>query len=489
MMRLVVMLGLVTLVGCSGPAFRGTLNEGGPPLGGTGTPVPSQGQPVVSDLSPASVVAGGGTFTITVTGQNFASGDTVELDNDSFPLSCTFVSSTQMTAQVPSQFITEPTSHAVIVQTPAHYSITFGATLTITAAPQPGTAGFTLSTQNIQANDMVWDQSTQQIYLSVAGTDPAHPNSIAALDPVTGQIDATVSAGTGADRLAVSSDGSSLYAGIDKNSVVQRFLLPSLASDITIPLGTDSSSQPYYAIDVEADPAGPNTIAVSRATSPTAAGNIAIYDGTVPRTALASSPSFAEPFGSLVWNATGSNIYGAFNSNLYDSSLFTFTVNSNGIQLSGNDELNQPGQAFSLGILHYSALTGYLYNDAGAQIDPSNDSVINGLPTAAVQGTSAYVTPRLTLDDGLGMAWVLVQQDLIQNQPYVIEAFDLRTNVLLGSISIPNVVGTPVKLIRWGSNGLAFLTNGAKGPEQGDGVYIISGAFVTTPSMQLRKGH
>ncbi len=46
------------------------------------------------------------------------------------------------------------------------------------------------------------------------------------------------------------------------------------------------------------------------------------------------------------------------------------------------------------------------------------------------------------------------------------------------------MTGAPVKISRWGSNGLAFLTSGAQGPQQGDGVYIIRGAFVTTPSLQ-----
>ena len=73
------------------------------------------------------------------------------------------------------------------------------------------------------------------------------------------------------------------------------------------------------------------------------------------------------------------------------------------------------------------------------------------------------------------------------SQQYAIEAFDLKSNALLGSISVPNVVGTPEKLIRWGTNGLAFLTTGLGGPQQGEGIYIISGAFVTTPSVQARK--
>jgi len=46
------------------------------------------------------------------------------------------------------------------------------------------------------------------------------------------------------------------------------------------------------------------------------------------------------------------------------------------------------------------------------------------------------------------------------------------------------VVGSPVKFIRWGANGLAFLTSGATSP-QVNAVYIVSGAFVTTPSTQV----
>jgi len=41
-----------------------------------------------------------------------------------------------------------------------------------------------------------------------------------------------------------------------------------------------------------------------------------------------------------------------------------------------------------------------------------------------------------------------------------IESFDLTNFTRLGSITIPNVTGTPLRLIRWGKNGLAFNTGG-----------------------------
>lgn len=475
-MGIVALFGSLSLCGCGGSSFHGTLG------GGLGTgPTPSSGQPVVSGLSPASVAAGGPSFTLTVSGKNFAQGDTVEWGSTS--LSSTFVSSTTMTAQVPNQLISMPDSESIIVQTPTPYSINFGTTITVTDAPPPGSAGFTLSTVSVQTNDMVWDPNSQQIYLSVAGTDPINPNTITALNPTTGQLGTSVSAGSGAYRLGISSDDSLLYAGLNNDGSVQRYTLPSLAKDVTIPLGGGMS-----AVDIEPAPESPNTVAVSLGTSLTEPGSIVIYDGSTPRPMTVSSvPGPSEPLRTLAWNADGSDIYASFNDLGSTDTLFVLSVNSDGVQLSQSDQLMTGAYAFSMGNIHYSALTGYLYTDDGPVLDPSAGSVVNHLPLAALNGT-ALVSTVLTLDDTLGMAWVIGQPVGSPGQ-YVIEAFNLQTDALLGSITVPNVVGTPVKLIRWGSNGLAFLTSGTNGPQQGDGVYIINGDFVTKPSTMSRSAH
>jgi hypothetical protein len=51
-----------------------------------------------------------------------------------------------------------------------------------------------------------------------------------------------------------------------------------------------------------------------------------------------------------------------------------------------------------------------------------------------------------------------------------IESFDLTNYTRIGSITIPNVTGTPLRLIRWGQNGLAFNTGG---PGVSGQVYLI----------------
>jgi len=434
------------------------------------------------------VVAGGPSFTLTVTGTNFAQGDTVEWNGSS--LTSNFDSPTQMTAHVPNQELYEPGTATIIVQTPTPYPLTFGPNITVTAAPPPGTAGFTLTTASVQANDLVWDQNSQEIYLSVAATDPLHPNTVTALDPVTGQFGASASVGPGANRLGVSSDGSWLYAGIDQKGYVQRFALPTLASDMTIPLGSNSSGQPYFALDLEPAPGSPNTIAVARTTSSspnTTGSNVVIYDGSNARPEIVSDfPGPNYPIGFLAWNDIGSDLYAIFNDPGMDS-LFVLSVNSAGAQLIQSEQLMTESESFTLGTIRYSALTGNIYSEDGSVIDPSNGTVVSHLPTAAISGVVYPPSPLLNLDDNLGIAWILVKTSQSPSQQFTIEAFDLRTDVLLGSIAIPSVVGTPIKLIRWGSNGLAFLTSETNGAQEGDGVYVISGAFVTTPSVQDRK--
>ncbi len=468
-----------TLAGCGHSAFTGTLG------GNTGLgPQPANGQPDVTSVSPASVVAGGPGFTVTVTGTNFAQGDTVEWDFTA--LASTYISPTQMTATVPSQLISvsnAPTAATLVVQTPVPNALNFGANLTINPAPQPGTAGITVSTVAVQANDMVWDAMSGQIYLSVAGTNPTNPNTITALNPMTGQLGTSVSAGPGANHLAVSSDDSWLFAGIDKNGSVQRFSLPTLAPDITIPLGSSPSGQPYSALDLEAAPGSPATIAVSRSSSVSQAGSVAVYDGPTQRPTASSGPTgYPEPLSSLAWNPNGSAIYGAYpQSATYP--VLVLGVSSSGVQLTSSS------QPLMMGAIQYSAVSGDVYGYEGNIFDPSNNTIGTHLPLNVVAGgIFSGQSTVLTVDDTLGMVWVLTTPVNAPSQQMTLEAFDVRTNALLGSVDIPSVTGMPVKLIRWGSNGLAVLTASTQGSQQGAGVYLVSGTFITTPSVQLRGG-
>jgi hypothetical protein len=73
--------------------------------------------PVLGSLSPAFTSSGGTAFTLTATGTGFISGSTVSWGPSS--LATTYVSSTQLTAQVPANDIASSGTTAITVQTPS----------------------------------------------------------------------------------------------------------------------------------------------------------------------------------------------------------------------------------------------------------------------------------------------------------------------------------------------------------------------------------
>src|SRR3984893_1830192 len=159
--------------------------------------------PTLSALSPANALAGGATFTLTVSGANFVSGDTV-LWNGS-PLTTTFSSATQLSATVSAALIANAGSAAVSVQAPG--GVTSNSTSFAINAPTPqlsvsptglslrGTQGSStnpgpasLNVTNSGNGSLAFTASSDSLWLSVtpaSGTAPQTLQISAALGTLT----------------------------------------------------------------------------------------------------------------------------------------------------------------------------------------------------------------------------------------------------------------------------------------------------------------
>jgi hypothetical protein len=213
--------------------------------------------PAVSALSPTSVVAGTGAFVLTVSGTNFVSSSFVNWGGVALPT--TFVSASQLTAQVPASDVITAGSVAVTVTTPAPGGGTSGAaTFTITSAnpvpsvsslaPSTAIAGggafllMVVGTNFIASSTVTWNGATlPTTYVSatqltaqvpandvssagtalVAVTNPAPGGgvsgnatfTIVSANPVPGLSDLSpISAIAGGGAFALTVDGSSLIA-------------------------------------------------------------------------------------------------------------------------------------------------------------------------------------------------------------------------------------------------------------------------------------
>jgi IPT/TIG domain len=473
--RLLCLLTIV-LSGCGGSKHQVILE--GP---GSGSPTPPAGAPQITSLNPNTIAAGSAAFTLIATGSNFHSTTAIIFDGTTLPT--TVVSSSKLQAQVPASLVAAPGSIDVIPS--PQTAMNFGSTFTITNHPLSGNNSFTVSSFPVQANDMVWDAASQRLYLSIASTDPTHPNTIASLDPATQQLDTIAAVGTGADHLSVSTDGSFLYAALSANNSIQRFTLPGLQPDIDIPLGTGTYG-PYSAIDIEAAPNLPHTIAVvlgEQEVSPTEQGGIVLFDDGVVRPNSVPGTQSGFEIDHVIWNSDDTALYGIptlSTSSLND--LYELAVSSAGLQLAHHFQTDVSA-AGNYGIsLNYDSATGYLYFEGGQVVDPANGSVVATFPFGSLQG--GLTIRVMAVDTTLNIAYFLGQTlESEGSQNYVLSAYDLSSYKLLGAVQISGVPEPPEKLVRWGSNGLAFLT-GDGGPTLRTAVYLVSGDFVTSPAAQ-----
>jgi hypothetical protein len=315
----------------------------------------------------------------------------------------------------------------------------------------------------IPANDIVWDPTSKLIYIAVSGADPVHGNSIIGLDPTTGQIVSAQSVLSDPETLAVSGDGQYLYTGLTGSGSIERLLLPALTPDVKMPLGwaplTGGARLP---LDLEVAPGFPRTVASASGTidaiSPANGGNITVFDDAVPRANV--SALFGQFYNSIQWGPDASTIY-ANDSQDTNFSFYSFPIDQSGV-----------GQ----GLVYPNTFSGVFY--ARIQYDPVTTRVYGGDGTVVDPTTASRVgsfgdSGQIVADGALNKAWRTPNQETVSGivGDLVIQSMDLKTFAPVESLTIPNVQGSVLRVIRWGANGLAFNTDLGQ-------VYILSGSFV-----------
>ncbi len=417
----------------------------------TSNPVPS-----LTSLSPAQLNAGSSASLLTVDGENFTTSSTVEWNGAA--LSTTYLSDTQLEAQIPASDLTAPGYADVVVFNPAPGGGT--------SAPVVFTIAYAPIVVSQLANDLVWDATHQLIYLSVPSLASSNGNTVSVLNPTNGDIQSSQFAGSEPDVLAISDDDQYLYAGLDGASSVQRFTLPGLLPDIDYSLGAAGNLGPAFAVDLGVAPGLPHTTAVSRGVfivSPYAQGGMTIYDDATPRPT--SADSHGQLFDSLQWGSDTA-IY-SINSEISSFDFYVLTVSPSGVVVSA-DYQNEFSDFYIK--IHYDSGTGLVYTDDGYVINPSNGKHVGSFQA------SGLMVPDSTLNSAFFLGQTAMQGG---TQAFTIESFDLTTFAPIAEMVIPNVQGNPLRFIRWGTSGLAFNDDAGY-------VYIINSSFVAPSAMQVR---
>lgn len=195
-----------------------------------------------------------------------------------------------------------------------------------------------------------------------------------------------------------------------------------------------------------------------------------IYDDAVPRPV--TTPPFASSgvdINGLAWGASASTLYGSGSLEyLAQQGGYVLNVTANGVSQG------VPGAASQFptyGRMHY--YNDMIYNDGGEVVNPTTGAtVMTCSPTATGQGV--YLTAAEAVDTAQQTVFQLTY-DFTVEVGLEVNSFEAATcrriaNVGIGGITVNTYPVT--RLIRWGTNGLAFLSTAGT-------LVTITGPFVS----------
>lgn len=362
---------------------------------------------------------------VTLTGTGFTAQTTVALNGVTIP--STYNNSTGITTTIPASSVALPGNYNITVTTPA---------------PGGGTSSAQIYTTfiSIANNDIVYNSTDGLLYASVPAIGiGSGGNSVVGIDPLTGNINRTIWVGTKPNKLALSSDGTQLFVGIDGAGAVAQVDLTkgTVVNQFSLGGGSGVYNPPYTAQYLAAVPGSPNSVAVASQST-----GVTIYDSGVARAKTYSSGAGPLAFGSsssVLYTATG-------------SAIEQFSVDSTGI-VSATTLAATSG--YSNANLQYD--NGKVYLSTGQVFNATTGALLGTFYSTA---TSAATGPIVS-DSTLGRAFIGLTNYTSNAQ---VLAFDESTFNNTGSIPV-NALGTQgyptsfSKIVRWGQNGLALSAN------------------------------
>ena len=432
---------LFSVLGCGGGGGAGS--PGSPPATGANQ------APTLSTTSPSAAAIGSSDFTLTVTGSNFAATSVVLWNGVAKPT--TFTSSWQLTASIPGTDIKTFTTAQIQVYTPS---------------PGGGTsASLPFNTYlALPANDLIYNPATQLIYASVpSSAGRGVGNSIVSIDPYTGLL-TSVWVGSEPNRLALSSDGSTLWVGLDGAGAVRQVNLGTHTAGVQFSLGGISGvyNTPNTAATIAVMPGFPNTVAVAQYNSGTWwNGAVTVYDNGVARANTFSNNGAVLNVSGIAFSPSGGQLYASGY-----SGYAVLTVDATGISSSA---VKNTSDGSSAGLTYDN---GKVFLPSGAVLDAVSGTRLGGL-------SASYSLSRIAADSTISRAYLLANPN--NGGRSQINVYDLATYGSAGSIptgyNYSPYDASPFSLIRWGQDGLAFST--------GTQIYVLRSPLVRDLSSTL----
>lgn len=430
--------------------------------------------PAVSSISPNFVQAGSTDFTLTVTGTGFNPGSTVNLGTTA--LSTTYVSATQLTAQVTADQVKNYGWAAISVSNPA---------------PGGGVSQLVPLTiydlLNVPASNLIFDPYSQLLYATIPGSVTTMTgNSLVSINPYSGSIGTPIAIGSQPTVMAETGDGNYLYVGLSgANSIAQFDLLnQSLKANIPLQITSGGNTSGVAADWLAAMPGTDTTLAINL-TYGNSAGNFGIFD--ISGSTGKFRTNFAES-GEYPVFADSSNVY-SYDYATSGAEFYRYSVDSNGLTLIDGTSLN--GMGGTGGSLHVA--NGLVYGGAGGIANPSTTppTQVATLPLTDFYG--AFTTGPAVADvpaPSLQKEFLMIE-NTAGTWAYGLARYNLNTYDPEAYFNIPaslSGVDSNWTMLRFGQDGLALLAGqDSTISNTSPAIVLIRGPFVAPQELQTQS--
>jgi hypothetical protein len=292
---------------------------------------------------------------------------------------------------------------------------------------------------SMYTRDIAYDPVSNRIYGSVGDNSGNLSNTLVAVNPETGTIEWSAVIGPTPGKLTISDDGQYLYVGVNEGKTVAKVNLSTRSVQQSFNLGN------YAVLDMVTLGGSSNSLVIARQQLlPSLPGGVAVYDNGVQRPL--ATPGWGESEARdniptiLERGISNSIVYGAGHGN-----VFTISISASGATIRGTQPISIDDRE-----MVYS--DGLLYFPSGEVYSPITSSLQGTYPVPSINSVLNKVLPYPSLNKVFFALWFPQYRWL---------AFDQTTLAPAGSVDLLSLDGgtsSPLRLIRWGSNGLALST-------------------------------
>lgn len=332
----------------------------------------------------------------------------------------------------------------------------------------PASITGTIREISLPNNDLIYDTERAVIYATVPAFAGANGNSVIPINPVTGALGVPKTIGTDPTILAISSDNKYLWVAIFGEQKVRRLNLQSNSVDVEFGTETPNPGHGFvFVTDMAVFPDDPESVVVPRlnpAVPGLSPGILVRKNGTIFSAPLIRSGH------TTVETSNEPGVFYAADTQSLGTTDFTRFVFGKPSAFNPNFTIdylcNMMLGGFSTEIKFDE---GLLYDRFGSVVNPQQIRPVGKFDLGDT------LSRPLVLPHGRAFhAYFLHGFRNITGSTWTLHVFDTRTYVPIASMAIPGVKGEAGSLIRWGTDGLAFGT-------EGNQIFLIQSPFFKAP--------